>query len=180
MTVSDNFRVELRRYSGYTDPALPIAAYIAQGGSVGDASGGSILQSFLFRLGTEPKIERSLMYNLEQLSADYDADVNANIFFRTLNMNNLAPTRVASPEKWSIALRGNNVSDGASELQFMAGLPLWLGSPNSGGSDAGVRFEWENVDLRLVAATIQGYVWGPRSVLAEGGPQRPPNGLFGP
>lgn len=178
MTVTDNFRVDIRRFSGYSNPALPIASYISQGGSVGDASGGSVFQNLLFRLGSEPDVSRSLMYNLEQLSADISANTAEDVLFRTLNMGQLAPNRPESPQKWILSLRNDGVDEGAANIAHIAGLPLWLGSPNAGGSDAGIRWEWDNIDLRLYAVTIQGYIWGPRSVLADGGPQRPPNGMF--
>jgi len=179
VTVIDDFRVDIRPYSGYANPAFPIASYIAQGGSVGDATAGSVFQNLLFRVGEEPfAVQSAQMYNIEQLSIDAATTASPNCLMTTTNMDQLAPTRIASPQKWNLHTVSDQVGESSLELQALSGLPIWLGRENSGGLDAGVRFEWDNIDLRLYAVTMQGYCWGPRSVLAEGGPQRPPFGLF--
>lgn len=176
MTVSDTFRIEYRPFSGFNDPRLPIAAYIAQGGSVGDVSGGSVLMAFQFS-GTGPRV--SEMYNLEQLAVDTSADAADQLLMTTQGMDQLAPTREASPQKWHFATVGDSVAESAVQLLFAgSALPVWLGAPNSEGEGSSLRFEFANTNLRLYAVTIQGYVWGPRSVLADGGPQRPLGGMF--
>jgi len=97
---------------------------------------------------------------------------------RTLNMGQLTSNRPTSPEKWVMSMIPDDVDDSAVGLQDLSGLPIWLDAPNAAGDDAGLRFEFDNVNLRLYAVTTRGYIWGPEAVLAPGGPQRPPNGLF--
>ena len=178
MTVSGQFRVDTRPYSGYTETGLPIGSYIAQAGIAGDASGGSVIINFLFQPSEEQRVSES--YNLEQLAIDISDGSSISLLIATQNMDNLAPERNASPQKW--ALDGApHQSDAAMPLASLAGLPLWLGSPArvAPSSEAGLRLTFLNVDLRLYAVTIQGYIWGPRSVLAPGGPQRPIGGFLG-
>jgi len=177
VTVSNEFRVEVRPYSGHVEPWLPTGSYIAEGGSIGDASGGSVFMNFLF--AKEPDPRQSEMYNIEQMAMDVTPIGGVvRALFRTLQMDNLAPTRIASPQKWQVELGTDLVDEHALNLSFLAGLPLWLGAP-SAATDCGVRFEFDNLDGTLYAVTIQGFIWGPRSVLAPGGPQRPLGGRFG-
>ena len=58
-------------------------------------------------------------------------------------------------------------------------LPIWLGVVGRQEGDSVITFQFDNVNLRLYQIVIQGYMWGPRSVLAPGGPRRPVGGLFG-
>ncbi len=176
MAVSLEARVDVRPYSGSDDPALPVASYIAQAGVAGDASGGNVVIDFLFQRSDEPQI--SELFNLEQLSVDTTSAVNVDFAMQTLAMDSLAPNRPASPQMWrartlTIAPLGLSVLDLRS-----TGLPIWLGSPNKTEGNGGLRFLTVNVNLILYAITIQGYMWGPRSVLAPGGPHRPAGGLF--
>jgi len=172
-----SFRVDVRPYSGYDSPGLPIAAWISQGGTVGDASGGVINMDFLFQRDDDAQV--SELFNLEQISVDTTSATSRDFTIQTLNMDNLAPNRPASTQKWkSNSQFGSGLSNSAFDLDNANILPLWLGAPNRGEGDVGLRIFWPNIDLLLFAVTLQGYMWGPRSVLAPGGPQRPVGGLF--
>ena len=176
MSVGGDFRVDIRPYSGFTDPSLPIAAWIAQAGIAGDASGGLMIMDFDFQTDTEPLT--SELFNLEQFSFDLSVATDREGTIETRNMDNLALNRPASPQKWKF--RCDQAATGIAALQDVANqLPWWFGSPNRDEGASGIRILMANIDLLLYAATLQGYVWGPRSVLAEGGPQRPLRGLFG-
>lgn len=179
MAVSGNFRVDTRPYSGYAEPSLPQAAWIAQAGIAGDASAGLLIINFLFQLSANRRVTES--YNLEQISIDISDATDEDFLMSTLNMDSLSPARPASPQKWIWELGTDGESDAALKADKMNGLPLWLGAPTipAGSSSAGLRFTTDNVNGRLYAITVQGYIWGPRSVLAPGGPQRPVNGFFG-
>lgn len=178
MTVTGTFGYDIRPFSGYSDPALPIGAYIAQGGLAGDASGGQVVFSFVF-MG-EQTVLITEMFNLEQISIDTDAFAIDSVMMETINLDNLSRNRAASNQKWTFATSSAPASDSAVRLDQTQGLPIFLGAPNltALSGTAVLRFTFINVDLRLYAITIQGYIWGPRSVLAEGGPRRPVGGLF--
>jgi len=177
VTVFTDFRIDTRPYSGYADPSLPIATYIAQGSTVGDASGGQMNIAFIFQDGDAPRTTE--MYNLEQLAMDTSINAAALGTMRLLRMDSLSTNRPAFGQSWSLLLPA---SQGSSENALGIGalaLPLWFGAPNVDEGDALVRFIFSNVDLELYLVTIQGYIWGPRSVMAPGGPQRPVGSLFG-
>jgi len=176
VTVNAVFRVDTRPYTAYDNPSLPVAAWIAQGGVAGDATAGSVFMNFHFK--DDPQ-DVSEFFNLEQMSIDIATDANVEVRMETLQMDQLSVNRPASPQVWHLQLNGiSGLATGAMPL-LSNQLPLWLGSPAGGEGSSGLSFEFLNIDLRLYAITIQGYMWGPRSVLAPGGPQRPIGGLFG-
>jgi len=172
-------RVDIRPWSGYTNRAFPIASWIAQGIVTGDATGGSTFITLIFEL-SETDFRTSQMYNLEQLSIHIgNASGNFTGSMTTRAMDRLAPARDAAEQKWGFLIAPSGTTEAAVELHALAALPIWLGAPNEDFSvDSGLRFSTPNVDGNVVEVTAQGYVWGPRSILAEGGPQRPPNGIF--
>lgn len=178
MTVTGRFGYNIRPFSGYSDPGLPIGSYIAQGGLAGNASGGQVVFNFTFQ-DEQPNLITE-MFNLEQVAIDTDAFAIDDVLMTTVNMDSLSRNRPASDQRWSLSTNPTPASDSAVPMHETAGLPLWLGSPNlsSLSGTATLRFFFVNVDLRLYAVTIQGYIWGPRSVLADGGPRRPVGGLF--
>jgi len=176
VSVQASFRVDVRPYSGSDDPSLPIAAWIGQAGQVGNGSGGNVIFSFLFQRDDDALVTES--YNLEQLAVDTTSPTDVGGRMETLRMDQLSLNRTASPQIWTFLTVGR-VGVSALQLQDSNILPLWLGAPNLDEGDKGIRFQFSNIDLRLYAITIQGYMWGPRSVLAPGGPRRPVGGLFG-
>ena len=175
MSVVGSFRIDIRPYSAYDDPSLPVASWIAQAGIAGDASGGTVLVDFLFQEEAQPISE---LFNLEQIAVDTDANATDEYLIQTRGMDSLAPDRPASPQKWQAQTNSLLATESATSLHEEIGLPLWLGSPNNRDSTGALRFVFVNTDLRLFAVTVQGYMWGPRSILAQGGPRRPVGGLF--
>jgi len=176
VTVTGEFRIDIRPYSAYDDPSFPVAAWIAQAGIAGDASGGLLIIDFLFQ---GPGAQISELFNLEQLAIDTNANTVEDIMIETIGMDTLAPNRLASPQKWSVTTDNVLGTDSAVRLNAAAqGLPLWLGAPSRQEGNGVIRFTFLNANLRLYAITIQGMMWGPRSVLAPGGPRRPLSGLF--
>jgi len=178
MAVTANFRVDIRPYSGYSDPSLPIASWVAQGGIAGDASGGTIFMNFLFQRDEDAQI--SELFNLEQIAFDTSTEAVVDVQLDTRNMDTLAPNRPLTDQRWMFSTDGV-AATGSSALRLDQSLllPIWLGSPNRVEGESGLRFQTNNIDLLLLLATLQGYMWGPRSVLANGGPRRPVGGLFG-
>ena len=175
MTVVGAFRYDVRPYSGYDDPGLPVAAYIAQGALVGDASGGSVIFTFVYQEEQDERITE--LFNLEQLSIDTNGS-GESILMQTVNMDTLSRNRAASPQMARFVTVAT-VSQSTLNLDTQqSGLPLWLGSPNLNSLSGlgALRFSLGNTDLRLYAITIQGHIWSARSILAQGGPRRPVGG----
>jgi len=177
VAVTTDFDVFVRPYSGYEDPSFPIATYIASGTEVGNGTGGTMVLRYLFQRAVAQDI--SELYNIEQFAihVDENMDIGANI--ETLNMDHLGGPILALIQRWNLLLDFAGVGMGcATSIQSQNGLPKWLGRPQT-GVDAGVQIEFVNTLLVNYTATLQGYIWGPRAVLAQGGPQRPPFGYFG-
>jgi len=178
VALSGNFRVDVRPYSGFTNPSLPVAAWIAQGSIVGDASGGNVTMNFFVLIDGDP--QTSLLYNLEQIAFDASSETVLDVILSTRNMDTLAPNRPVFDRRWQFqTVAASNLSFTALPLDKASMLPLWLGAPNRDEGDAGLRVQYKNTDLQQFLITMQGYMWGPRSVLNEGGPRRPQGGLFG-
>jgi len=180
VTVTGDFRVEIRPYTAYGDPSLPIALYIAEGGLVGDVSAGDVFMDFIFKFADEA--HSGQLYNLEQLASDSDHTVSQEALMSTINMDRLAPTRDASAQRWRLQLVDvNGLLNPVNALGSVSGglLPLWLGAPSPTEGKSALRMQFPNEDGVAYFAQIQGYIWGPRSVLAPGGPQRPVSALFG-
>jgi len=178
VSVFGDFRIDTRPYSGYLDPSLPVATYIAQGTLLGDGTGGVLEISFLYQRADDAQI--SEMFNLEQIAVDTSRDGPIPVTMRLLGMDALAPNRLAFGQIWSLTLEDR--FSGATDSALPPGAlprPLWFGAPNREEGNGLVRFTFANADTELYAVTIQGYMWGPRSVLAPGGPQRPVGSLFG-
>jgi len=177
MAIAQTFRIDIRPYFGYDSPTLPIAAWIGQAGIVGDASGGNIIFDFVFQDTDGPQI--SELFNFEQLSMDISSSAqNRDISIETVNMDSLSRNRPASEQRWQTLV---SAVSGTANTELQPGwiLPLWLGAPSRFEGLSSLRFVTVNVDLLFYAITVQGYMWGPRSMLAPGGPQRPVGAMFG-
>jgi len=180
MTVTGSFNYDIRPYAGHADPSLPIASYLAQGGLVGDASGGTVSFTFVFMGEQETKITE--LFNLEQFEVDTNSTTPRIATLETVNMDSLSRNRSASKRKWQAATISGSVGESALSLEQSTFRPLWLGSPNldARAGTAGLRVSFVNIVTLLFSVTIQGYIWSSRSILAAGGPQRPVGGgLFG-
>lgn len=179
MPVIVNFRTEVRPYSGYAERQFPIGAWIASGTLTGDASGGFVQANFLFQFGQQALVTE--MYNLEQFSVDMGVAAAPSIQaeLQTRNMDILAPGRTIGVQRWQFALLSDGAGNSINQLADQAGLPIWLGAPHTPLLECGIRWQFVNALDQVFTITCQGYIWGSRSVLAPGGPQRPPFGIFG-
>ncbi len=177
MTLILNLRTETRPYSGYEDPSLPVGAWIGAGSLVGDASAGFLVMNFLFQFGQQPL--NSQMYNVERVAAEVSVGTTQQGHIETRNMDELAPNRPVGVQRWSFALVDDGADNAIIDLASQAGLPMWLGRATAPLLECGVRVQFTNTNLLTYTVALQGYFWGPRSILAPGGPQRPPNGFLG-
>lgn len=177
MTIRTNFRTEMRPFTGYDDPALPVGAWVAQGSITGDVSGGFVQMTFLFQFGQQE--HNSQLYSVERAYIEVgEAAVTDHVgFIQTRNMDRMAPGR-ALFQRWAIRTLTDGSNNSVSAFASQAGFPMWLGQPFAALLECGVEVQFENINLAGFACVLQGYVWGPRSIIAPGGPQRPPNGFL--
>jgi len=152
--------------------------YRAEGTVTGDVSGGLELVQFIFRAESNPVSGR--FFNIEQLAVMRVGSAT-NGFLQTFNFEEVAPTGLVNME-YHLRLE-LDIGTFGSALDGKNGgpaLPLFLGSPDAVADlEAQVNIGFTNVDGVALAAMIQGYIWEPRSIMAEGGLRRPVDSLYG-
>jgi len=120
------------------------------------------------------------LYNLEQVGLIATNNVLAYGSVCTINMDefgNLTGSdnvRSFTMLPTQLAAHGSaiDVKDAAALGGMFLGRQLLL------GQRARVEVGTPNINTSLMTLTAQGYMWSPRSVLAEGGPARPPMSLY--
>lgn len=165
-----------RMWRGYDDAGLPEGAYIGNTVSLGDVSGGT--NSILFEFKRDSEAVSGRYYNLEQLNIFTTNTLTQLAFLQIRNFEQLGPFQIGQRD-WTMLLSSSPNS--VSSMSFADTFPgLFLGQV-SRVANIGSLLEIgvNNVNGVLVAATVQGYVWGARSNLAEGGLRRPVESLYG-
>lgn len=177
MTVSTFTHVQQRPWRGYDDPGLPVGMYVAQGSTVGDASGGDMIVFFDFK--GEGRAASGRYYNLEQVEAQISTELDT-IFHLQANNWDLVGDAGLIDRNWSARLLDNDNGLSAMATERQLPLPIFLGIA-APVRDLSCRLEFgaNNQDGIAIAVTIQGYIWEPRSVMAEGGLRRPVDSLYG-
>jgi len=177
MSVVDTSQVAYRRAQGYAQPGLPEGYWLGSVTMEGDASGGTITGSLIFSEAT-PALN-SRIYSLEQFALftlNEDADREINLF--TDNLGHDGPAALTN--RWTLSTLGEAAgTNSALRPESATLLPLFLGSMRIVGIVTRIGVLLSNPgaarDYRFEA---QGYWWGARAVLVDGGVKRPPNGLY--
>lgn len=176
MTVIQDIHVGRRSSRGYDDPGLPVGIYVAQGLVTGDATGGDM--RLLYGFKEEGDAASGRFYNIEQIDLHIGNTSAANIRMRALNFDFVGAFGLIDRE-WAARTRNNGTATALStDTQFPLPLYLGLAAPVA-ELVSSVIFDTPNVNGVGFTATIQGYIWEPRSVLSEGGLRRPVDSLFG-
>jgi len=151
--------------------------YIAQNAVTGDASGGDMIIFFIFKGEGEPVSGR--FFNIEQVNVFHSSTSTQVGHFSLNNFETLGPVGLVN-RQWKFRLVDNVNGVAAMDEQTYFPLPLFMGSVSPVASLA-AQFEVgvNNIDLTSLVATIQGYIWEPRSIQAPGGLRRPVDSLYG-
>lgn len=175
MSTASSILITPLGFAGFDNPALPIGIYVAQGGTGGDATGGIMAIRVVYH-PAGPQ-QHSLMYNIEQLSGHMGGNTGGGLQLVTENLGMITPSRPLTGTSWGVQFqaRGSLATIANDTIK----LPLWLGAPNLLGGRSSVDFGIVNIDADSINIVVYGYIWGPRSTLAPGGPQRPPGAMFG-
>jgi len=177
MTITALSTITPRVWRGYSDPGLPVGAYIASQTVTGDASGGSEIISFEFALEGAPV--SGFFYNIEQITAHVTGAVSPNGNMTATNWESIGPTGLAT-RVWRTSFISDGVSLGGISAETLPQFPIFLGTPQPVPALASdFAFHTANVLNRVLFAQIQGYVWQPRSVNVDGGLRRPIEALYG-
>lgn len=177
MTVSISTHVQQRPWRGYDDPGLPVGMYIAQNAVTGDASGGDM--SVIFEFRGEGSAASGRFFNIEQIECHHSVSTTKSLAMQAVNWDLVGPAGLVNRE-WEAQLANNSNSIAAMTTSRQFPLPIFLGITAPVPSLAAqVILSIDNVDLTSLVATIQGYIWEPRSVLSQGGLRRPVDSLYG-
>jgi len=177
VTVSVSNGLSLRPWRGYDDPGLPVGMYFAQNAVTGDASGGDMIVFFDFKGEGEPISGR--FFNLEQINVFHSQISTIPGHVVANNWETIGPVGLVN-RQWRFRLQNNANGVATMDDTGYLPLPLFLGSAApladlASTLEVGV----DNVDLTSLVVTIQGYIWEPRSIQAEGGLRRPVDSLYG-
>lgn len=175
MSIVGQIAVESRRYSGWIDPRYPIGYWHGALAVTGNASGGVLGIDLLFQQANGASRLNSQLYSVERFGVSGAEQADRRAAVTATNMG--GPSNRGFEQKYTIQL----FSDGAKtnvEGNQLTMLPWFLGSQRTPGVTAAFSLIVANTDTIEYVFEAEGYRWSPRSVLVDGGPQRPPTGLY--
>lgn len=178
MAISAEQAVEYRIYAGYVDPRYPMGTWWGKTSVLGNGTGGNMNAGLVFHPGI-PSPPTGLMWSLEQVSIYNDSGlVNTDGILRTLNFGGPQLDAFFLDHFYRFLMQtADLVNPAAIPVEQLTFLPLFLGSMGANASTqlAAIAVNTDTVTMTLEA---EGYWWGVRSINADGGPQRPPTGLY--
>jgi len=180
MAVSLVVPIQHRPFRGALDPGLPTGIWIVQSSVLGDAGGGLLSFDVLFKDGSLPVPESSLMYNLEQINLFTTGGGNSDISLNPANWDEISPGATGSVVTvFHVLLQDvGSIAQGAGLATNGMPLPWFFGQVRKNTTNTILRISMTNSVLSL-ACKAEGYVWGPGAINAPGGPRRPEDSLYG-
>jgi len=143
----------------------------------GNASGGLLSVDLVFQQANGADRLNSQMYSIERLGAKSDEGVSRIVRLSSLNMG--GPSNQGFSHQYSVRSEAQpGLAAAALSSDAMNLVPWFLGSQRSAGTTASISLVTVNTDGVTTTFEAEGYRWDPRSVLIDGGPQRPPTGLY--
>jgi len=177
MTIIFFAHPQQRPWRGYDDPGLPVGMWIAQGSVTGDGSGGSMTVRMEFKPEGEPVSGR--YYSLEQLHVHHpQASADETGRLRLNNMGIIGDTGLVNRD-YALNLQVQLTNGAVLRLEDSHALHLFLDRATLVDLVSTIDIGVTNVAAETLIATGEGYIWEPRSVMAEGGLRRPVDGLYG-
>jgi len=166
----------IRPYRGFDNPAFPVAHWVAGEFVIGDLSGGTSDFTIVFKPGGQPLSGR--LFNIEELSISESANAGEFRSLQSIGMDRFNP--LLGPTTWDLAFVLQSGNFEATQPAILANaFPAFLGAAVSVASVAALQYTGTNSNGNIVRLRAMGYIWEARSILAEGGPQRPPTALYG-
>lgn len=175
MSVSEIQQVSTRLYSGYLDPRYPMGTWFGNFAVTGNATGGTLTIHHQFMAFDQPAVA-SILYSLEQLSILSTASGTQQYRVRTFNMDRHPAGALSNA--FRVQSRADQSGGSSLDTSELLPVPLFLGAPAMQGTTASIALTTANVDVIVITMSVQGYFWGSRSILVDGGLQRPPFGLY--
>lgn len=177
MSVVGESSIVPRAWRGFDDPSYPVGMYVANFVVIGDVTGGNMTVIFPFKEDGIPASGR--LYNIEQISVFTSLNIDPPLqgFIRVLGFDSVGPFIIGERNYRFDILGGSSVISSGTNFPPM---PLFLGHTGRlEGTSSEIQIGTTNVVAVLLSADIQGYIWEPRSILAEGGLKRPADILYG-
>lgn len=176
MSVTERSFIRRRRYVGYSDPRYPIGFWWGGGESTGDGSGNFLRHALDF---AGVGVRDAQLYSLEQIDQLRSSSTSGGDFeILTDGFDDLD----GAGRDWDMVVQAIQPGSSAVLLGVTRDLDAlrgyFLGNPSTGSPPANLSAAMTNVNLATLRFKAQGYIWDPRSILVDGGPQRPPTGLY--
>lgn len=163
-----------RKFSGYEDPRYPSGFWVGAGQVTGDASGGDSTLQLNFNPATS--LFNSQYYSIEQFMISIIANANFLVDMLIANFDLFTPI---TGQRYTIPVIGSEASIANIDLLQHKGMRgLFLGQASNTDTAQSLSFIIDNTTNEVMNVFVQGYIWGVRSTMVEGGPQRPPTGLY--
>jgi len=169
MSVALIVKVRRRSWNGYREQAFPTGYWIGAGRVEGDGTGGTALFVAVFNPGSAQKVNQ--WYSLEQLTMfDFENAPRA----ISVEANNFDDD-ILGIKAWMV----NSFSAGANAAIALqdSRAGIFLGNQRASGTQLDIRLTKSNAAFNW-DVIMEGYIWGPRSLSAPGGFQRPPTGIY--
>lgn len=175
MSIVAEQEVQVREFSGWTDPQFPSGYWSSAGVGIGDASGGLMTIQINFSRATDQR--NSQFYSLEQLFCWIQASSTQQ---GELILANFDLGRGASTNRIMNASFVSSPTGNSSFRSDLMRLPngLFLGRQADALTSTSLSLVLVNVTGIVTQLRVEGYIWDARSVAVPGGPQRPPTGVY--
>lgn len=164
-------------------PGFPSGVWSASADDEGDASGGEITFQHIFR-NTSNNLGDTNLYNIEHVmcTSQFSSATAARIRINGMDPGTGQPATTRPVDRvYTLPMVLNDSSAGfVISSEARAGtIPIWVGTFDGPDTDLGdVIIAMDNADSLRYIVVMYGYYWAPGAINAEGGIQRPPNGLW--
>lgn len=173
MSIITQLPVQRRFFAGYDNPSLPIGTWRGLQTVTGDGSGGFAEVDLILNLAAAPRDAN--FYSLEHFFwTTNDIAGNRGILLSLLNLE----TALANRRFSLFATIVVDTTIQALDPRSYGILPIFMGSQVSSGVTVAVAAAVDNINSAVTFFGAEGYIWGPRSINAPGGPSRPLQGLY--
>lgn len=153
---------------------MPIGVWASQANLIGDASAGSHVIELLFNPATAPT--DSKLYSAEWITLRTTAAAGtADVEISSINLDDVFG---AWNQGYQVTLAAPVGLQRRIKPIDQVPSKWFLGHQRFAGIATTLSFRTPNVDLITLTVGAQGYIWTPRSLLVEGGLQRPANGMW--
>lgn len=171
-----------RIWRGYDDPGLPTGMWYGWVSAVGDGTGGDVILDLLLENAEASPGTPGLTgnhYNIEAISAQSTLSSATVAAMELINLTPPVEGAALFTRTFSLPMALNELNDNAILIGDLLPRPLFIGSRQLPAVSCIIRFTQDNNSGETIIFYAEGYVWGARSLQAEGGLRRPVGSLYG-